>query len=258
MKVVILCGGRGTRIQGVEDGVPKPMIPVGDRPILWHVMKCYMRYGFNEFVLALGYKQETIRDWFLHFYEYTEDLVKVYNMYTSFPQLPYTEENRFSVALVDTGLDTMTGGRVRRIEKWIGEDEDFMLTYGDGVGNVNVKDLVEWHKSHGKILTITGVRPPGRFGELEYEKEFGLVTGFNEKSQTTKGRINGGFMVCRRGIFEYLGEDDVLEGLPMLDLVADKEVMVYRHNGFWQCMDTPRDYEMLNKMAREEVSPWEE
>ncbi|WP_294259770.1 sugar phosphate nucleotidyltransferase [Propionivibrio sp.] len=220
MKVVILCGGFGTRIRDVADNIPKPMIPVGRYPILWHIMKYYAQGGYMDFVLCLGYKSDLIKDFFLNYEALTRDFtISLGNAKT--PEFHTRhDESDWRVTLAETGLSAMTGARVRKIRTYIGDDEDFMLTYGDGLGDVDLDRLLKFHKSHGKILTVTGVRPPGRFGEL-MANGLGLVTEFNEKPQATGGRISGGFFVCRRELFDYLDdrEDLVFEQEPMRRLV---------------------------------------
>ena len=258
MKTVILCGGYGTRIRGVADNLPKPMIPVGEFPILWHIMKYYSSYGYKDFVLCLGYKAHVIKDFFLNYEMSTRDFTIKMDRKKS--EIDFHSENTeadWNVTLANTGLNTMTGARVRKVEKYLGDDEHFMLTYGDGVGDVDIDALIKFHKSHGKVCTISGVRPPGRFGEL-VQGSNNLITGFNEKPQVTGGRINGGFFVCRREFFEYLSLDDglVLEEEPMQKLVKDRQLVVFEHDGFWQPMDTAREYSLLNKLYKSDSAPW--
>jgi glucose-1-phosphate cytidylyltransferase len=257
MKIVILCGGYGTRIRDVSDDIPKPMIPIGRLPILWHVMKYYASYSHKDFILCLGYKGQAIKNFFLDYEAYTRDCTVTLGAAQSIKFHTNHEEVDWRITLADTGLDTMTGGRVRRIRQYVGDDENFMLTYGDGVSNVDLDALLAFHQSHGRILTITGVRPPGRFGELMSD-DLGLVTEFNEKPQATGGRISGGFFVCRRELFDYLDDRDdlVLEQEPMHALVKDRQLAVYEHNDFWQCMDTYRDWQLLNKLLDQEQAPW--
>ena len=258
MKVVILCGGFGTRIRDVADNIPKPMIPIGRYPILWHIMKYYASYGFKEFVLCLGYKSQVIKDFFRNYETHTKDFTIVLGhgggdirFHTGH------DESDWQVTLADTGLDTMTGARIRKIKNYLGDDEQFMLTYGDGVGDVDLFKLMEFHEAHGRMLTVTGVRPPGRFGELMSDAE-GLVSEFNEKPQATAGRISGGFFLCRREIFDYLDdrEDLVFEQGPMRRLVADRQLFFYPHDGFWQPMDTHREYLLLNQLFDSGKAPW--
>ena len=257
MKVVILAGGFGTRIRDVADDIPKPMIPIGPYPILWHIMKYYSSFGFKDFVLCLGYKGNVIRDFFLNYEAYTRDItLKLGNTKELIYHNCHSEAD-WSVTLVDTGLNAMTGARIGRILPYIGEDEDFMLTYGDGVGDINLEGLYSFHRRHGKVLTVTGVRPPGRFGELGCDED-GLVLEFNEKPQATGGRISGGYFIANRRIFDYLGDADnlVFEQGPMRSLVSEGNLMVFEHDGFWQPMDTSREYQSLNELYSAGKAPW--
>lgn len=257
MKVVILCGGQGTRIRDVSDNMPKPMIPVGGFPIVWHIMKYYASGGHRDFILCLGYKGQAIKDFFLNYEAHTRDFTISLGASKSVEYHTDHEESDWRVTLADTGADALTGARVRRIRKYIGEDESFMLTYGDGVGDIDIEKLTAFHRSHGRILTVTGVRPPGRFGELMSDDQ-GLVTEFNEKPQATGGCISGGFFVCRRELFDYLDdrEDLTFEQEPMRALVRDKQLAVYGHDGFWQCMDTYRDWQFLDGLCEKGKAPW--
>lgn len=258
MKTVILCGGYGTRIREVAENIPKPMIPIGERPILWHIMKYYAQYGYMDFVLCLGYKSEVIKNYFFNYGAIPTDLT--ITLGADMPSIPrkITDENGWKITLAETGLDTMTGARLKRVQKHIGSDEHFLLTYGDGVGNVDLDALMQFHLSHGKVATVTGVHPPGRFGELEYNPTTKEVEGFNEKPQVSGGRINGGFFVFRREIFDYLSdeEDVVLEQEPIRRLVADGQMRVFEHDGFWQPMDTSREYGLLNEMYKNKTATW--
>ena len=235
MKTVILCGGRGTRIRDVAEHIPKPMVPLGNRPILWHLMQYYAHWGNREFILCLGYKGNVIRRYFATSHQ----------------------EPSWTVTPADTGLNTMTGGRIKRIQKYVASDNNFMLTYGDGLGTIDLKRLLAFHLSHGKILTVSGVRPPSRFGELQMNPK-GLITAFNEKPQVSQGRISGGFFVCRKEIFRYLNNriDLVFEQEPIRRLVRDRQAIVYKHDGFWQPMDTYRDYLYLNGLLKKRKAPW--
>lgn len=257
MKVVILCGGYGTRIRDVADDIPKPMIPIGNLPILWHIMKYYSALGFNDFVLCLGYKGHAIKDFFLNYNAHISDFTMKLGDMKSIKYHNLHNEADWNITFAETGLNSMTGARVKKIKKYIGEDEHFMLTYGDGVGNVNIEKLIANHISADKTLTLTGVRPPGRFGELMCNND-GIVTEFNEKPQTTGGRISGGFFVCNRRVFDYLDDRDdlVFEQEPMRELVKNGELMVYEHNGFWQPMDTYREYKLLNELYNKGEAPW--
>jgi len=257
VKVVILCGGYGTRIRDVAEDLPKPMIPIGRFPILWHIMKYYAHYGHKDFVLCLGYKGQVIKDFFLNYEAYTRDCTVTLGAKKSIEFHTNHAETDWQVTLADTGLETMTGGRIRRIRQYVGDDENFLLTYGDGLSNINLDALLRFHKSHGRVLTVTGVRPPGRYGELVSDTD-SLATEFNEKPQASGGRISGGFFVCRRELFDYLDDrDDLLfEQEPMQALVHDRQLAVYEHDDFWQCMDTHRDWQLLNTLFKQGQTPW--
>ncbi|MBX9696594.1 MAG: glucose-1-phosphate cytidylyltransferase [Alphaproteobacteria bacterium] len=255
MKTVILAGGYGTRIRDVTHDIPKPMIPVGNHPIIWHIMKGYAHYDMKDFILCLGYKSDVIKDYFLNYQnrqsEFTLDLATQYIQYHSH----YTAED-WRITFAETGLNAQTGARVFRVKKYIEKDDCFMLTYGDGVGDVNIKDLLAFHKSHGKLVTVTGGHPPGRFGELDIEGDH--VIGFNEKPQATEGWISSGFFVCNRKFLDYLTpeEDLILERKPLESVVQDNQMMVYKHEGFWHPMDTSRDYLLLNQLWDHNKAPW--
>ena len=255
MKVVLLCGGYGTRIRDVADNIPKQMIPIGRYPILWHIMKYYSCFDFNEFVLCLGYKGLTIKEFFLNYETQTKDFTIELSQRDKIEFHTDHDESDWSVTLVDTGLNAMTGARIARIKKYVG-DEDFMLTYGDGVGDIDIDALLSFHKSHNKALTVTGVRPPGRFGELVSEN--GQIIEFNEKPQASGGRISGGFFVARSSLFDYIDDDEklVFEQEPIKKMVEDGEIMVYEHDSFWQPMDTSREYILLNELYEKGKAPW--
>lgn len=257
MKVMILCGGLGTRIRDVAENVPKPMVHVGGYPILWHIMNYYAHAGFRDFVLCLGYKGQAIKDFFLNYEPHTRDFTITLGGKGGIEFHDSRALAQWRVTLADTGESAKTGARVRRAFKYIGDDEEFLLTYGDGVGDVDLAALVAFHRARGKAMTVTGVRPPGRFGELVNSPD-GRVVEFNEKPQASGGRISGGFFVCSRKVFDYLPDDEelVLETEPMRRLVADGELMVYEHDGFWQPMDTFRDYELLNGLYQSGNAPW--
>lgn len=257
MKVVILCGGFGSRIRDVSETIPKPMIPIGGRPILWHIMKYYASHGFKEFILCLGYKKEVITDFFHSYRSHMQDSTVVLGRGGEPRYHGAPDGADWTVTLADTGQNALTGARVRRIRKYVADDENFMLTYGDGVGDVALDRLLAFHQSHGKILTVTGVRPPGRFGEIVARAD-GMVTEFNEKPQATAGRISGGFFVCRRELFDYLDDREALvfEQDPMNRLVADGQMALFEHDGFWQPMDTSREYEYLNAIYLAGKAPW--
>lgn len=257
MKVVILCGGRGTRIREVSEIMPKPMIAVAGYPIIWHIMKYYAHWGHQEFVLCLGFKGGMIKDFFLNYEARTRDLTIALGKERAIEYHGDNVEQDWRVTLADTGLDAMTGARVRQAARYLEGEENFMLTYGDGVGDIDLDQLLEFHLAHGKVLTVTGVRPPGRFGEMAHD-ENGLVAEFNEKPQAGAGRISGGFFVCRKELFDYLEprDDLMFEQEPLRRLVQERQMMVYEHDGFWQCMDTPRDYSLLNNLCKQGEAPW--
>ena len=255
MKVVILCGGYGTRIRDITDDIPKPMIPIGPYPILWHIMKYYSNSSYNNFVLCLGYKKDVIKDFFLNYAAHTRDFTIALGKQDSIDFHTNHDESDWKVTLADTGLNSMTGARIKKIQKYVG-NEDFILTYGDGVGDIDIDALLSFHKSHNKALTVTGVRPPGRFGELVSEN--GQIIEFNEKPQVSGGRISGGFFVARSSLFNYINDDEklVFEKEPMNKLVKDGEIMVYEHDGFWQPMDTSREFNLLNDLYEKGEAPW--
>ena len=253
MKVVLLAGGFGTRISEESHLRPKPMIEIGEKPILWHIMKYYSQYGFHEFVVCLGYKQYVVKeffaDYFLHMSDVTFDLannqMEVHNNYSE----------PWKVTLVDTGLKTMTGGRVKRIRPYVG-DEPFMLTYGDGLADVDLKKLEEFHRQHGRIATITAVNVGQRFGVLDIQQG-GRIQAFREKNDRDGALINGGFMVMNPQVFDYIqGDDTVLEKEPLENLARDGELMAFTHDGFWKCMDTQRDKMQLEAMWESGQAPW--
>jgi glucose-1-phosphate cytidylyltransferase len=255
MKVVILAGGFGTRIRDVADDIPKPMIPIGPYPILWHIMKYYASFGHSDFVICLGYKGNIIRDFFLNYEAYTRDFTLDLGSPVGLSFHNDHAESDWRVTLSDTGLNAMTGARISKIARFV-DGDDFLLTYGDGVGDIDLDALLAFHRSHGKVLTVTGVRPPGRFGEL---RSVGAkVTEFNEKPQTTGGRISGGYFVASNRIFDYLqgGDDLVFEQEPILRLVAEGNLMVFEHDGFWQPMDTSREFQVLNSLYEQGEAPW--
>jgi len=255
MKVVILCGGKGTRLREETEYRPKPMVPIGCQPILWHIMKTYAHYGFKEFVLCLGYKGDTIKDYFLNYSRLASDVtVKLGKPGEAVFHNSHEEED-WTVTLANTGEDTMTGGRVKRVQQYVDGDA-FMLTYGDGVGDVDLKALLRFHQRHGKIGTVTGVRPPGRFGEMGITKN--RVMEFNEKPQASGGIINGGFFVFNRELFRFLNDDPnlIFEQQPLRSLAARKQLMCFEHDGFWQPMDTFREFELLNKLWDGGRAPW--
>lgn len=255
MKVVILCGGRGTRMKEETEFRPKPMVEVGGRPILWHVMKIYASYGFKDFILCLGYKGHMIKEYFLNYQAMHNDVTVRLGDHNSVQFHSNHDEVDWNVTLVDTGEETQTGSRIKKVEKYIDGDM-FMATYGDGVGNIHISDLVEFHRSHGKIATITGVHPSSRFGELVIEDK--QVSAFSEKPQVKQGFINGGYFVFKKKFLEYIDNDRncFLEKQPLEAISGEKELMAYVHKGFWQCVDTYRELTVLNKLWAQPRPPW--
>lgn len=255
MKVVILCGGKGTRLREETEYRPKPMVPIGSRPILWHIMKIYAAHGHTDFILCLGYKGDVIKDWFRNLPWMVSDV----SIRIGEPQAEFhtpLEEAGWNVTLADTGAESMTGARIKRIERYLGDDEEFLLTYGDGVGDIDVSESIRFHRSQGRILTLTAVRPPGRWGELQTAD--GLVTTFLEKPQVSAGRINGGFFVANRRVFDYLSDDPGLsfEQEPLSALANDRQLSCFLHDGFWQPMDTYQEFMLLNRMWEEGRAAW--
>ena len=244
MKTVILCGGFGTRLREETEFRPKPMIMIGDKPLLWHIMKLYSHYGFNDFILCLGYKGEVIKDYFLEYDLINSDFTIRLGTKEITRHSIFYDESDWQVTLADTGNGTLTGGRVKKIEKYIDEDT-FIMTYGDGLSNINLKELIRFHRDKGKIATVTGVRPVARFGELSVDGD--LVKTFSEKPQIENGWISGGFFVFQRKIFDYLDEQCMLERAPLEKLARENQLAVYKHSGYWRCMDTYRDLEALNQ-----------
>lgn len=254
MKVVILCGGLGTRLREETEYRPKPMVPVGPRPILWHIMKYYAAFGHKEFILCLGYKGEVIKDYFRNYNWNTSDVTLKLGPN---PEIRYHnshDEEDWTVTMIDTGQDTMTGGRLKRALAYI-QDETFLLTYGDGVTNSNINQSIEFHNNHGKIATVTAVKPSGRFGELAMDGE--TITAFREKPEKESSYISGGFFVLNRGIKSYLGDDAcVFEREPLENLTKDSQIHAWKHDGFWQCMDTLREQELLTRIWNNSQAPW--
>jgi glucose-1-phosphate cytidylyltransferase len=253
MKVVILAGGYGTRLSEETIIKPKPMVEIGNKPLLWHIMNIYAAYGYKEFIVALGYKGEVIKDYFLNYYHYQNDLsINLKNGEVGVVNNHFIDD--WVIHLVNTGLNTQTGGRLARLRSYL-KGEAFMLTYGDGVGNVDISRLIEFHRSHKKIATVTSVHPVARFGEINLESD--RVVEFKEKPQTGEGWINGGFFVFEPAIFDYLENDEtVLEGTPLENLAKDGQLMAYKHDGFWQCVDTLRDKQLLEKLWKSGNAPW--
>lgn len=255
MKVVILAGGLGTRISEESHLRPKPMIEIGDLPILWHILKYYSSYGYNEFIICCGYRGYMIKEYFADYYLHRSDItfdfannndVTIHN----------NVAEPWKVTLVDTGRHTETGGRIKRVKDYIG-DETFMLTYGDGVSDVNIDELLAFHKKHGKLATITAIQPGGRFGVLDLDKSTGRINDFKEKDKEDGGWVNGGFMVLEPKVIDYIeGKLTIFEREPMVNLAKDGELMAFRHKGFWQCMDTLRDKNLLEYYWENDKAPW--
>lgn len=254
--VAILCGGKGTRLKEETEFRPKPMVRIGDRPMVWHIMKTYAHYGFQNFMLCLGYKGQMIREYFFNYdWNHNDVLLELGKKRVS--KLNNGHEENWKVWLIDTGQETMTGGRLKRLASYIDEmGSDILLgTYGDGVCNVDIAKLLDYHYSHGKLATITTVRPASRFGELMIADN--LVTYFQEKPQTSAGWINGGYFVLHRKVLDLIqGDDTVFENQPLKTLAALGELAVYKHDGFWQCMDTYRELELLNKLYLSDKALW--
>ena len=252
MKVVILAGGLGTRLAEETAVKPKPMVEIGGRPILWHIMKHYAHYGCKEFFIALGYKGEEIKRYFLDYYTLSSSMT--INLSNGDVQVHNKGCEDWTVHLADTGLHTLTGGRVKRLEPWL-KEETFMVTYGDGVSDIDLHDLLHFHRSHGRLATVTAVRPPARFGGLIFDGD--LVAEFTEKPQIGEGWINGGFLVFEPGVFDYLeGDNTSLEADTLERLAADGQLAAYRHDRFWQCMDTLRDVRLLESLWQDGNAPW--
>ena len=253
MKVVILCGGRGTRLSEETQIKPKPMVEIGGRPILWHIMKIYERHSFKEFILALGYKGEIIKDYFLQYHARQSDLLVHLKSGTVDYTNPASED--WHVSMIDTGASTQTGGRLKRLKPLLQSEGTFMMTYGDGVSNIDLTALQEFHHSHGRLATVTAVRPQARFGGLQIENN--RVTKFEEKPQTGEGWINGGFFVFEPAALDFIANDaTLLEKEPLEQLAQSGELMAYQHSGFWQSMDTLRDKQALERSLASGKVPW--
>lgn len=254
MKVVILAGGFGTRISEESYLKPKPMIEIGGKPVLWHIMKLYSYYGHNEFIICCGYKQNVIKEWFADYYLYNSDVTFDFSDNNKM-EIHNNVSEPWKVTLVDTGLNTMTGGRIKRIKEFITEDK-FFMTYGDGVSDVNIDKLLQFHKDHGKIATLTAVGVNQRFGILQINQQNDIIS-FREKSLDDGDHINGGYMVLNTQIFEYIKDDTtVFEKGPLEQLSKEGELKAFNHNGFWQCMDTKREMERLEEMWEKNQAPW--
>lgn len=254
MKVVILAGGYGTRLSEETQLKPKPMVEIGGKPILWHIMKEISFYGFNEFIICCGYKQHMIKEWFADYYLHTSDITFDFTLGGEMIVHNNVTEP-WKVTIIDTGLDTLTGGRIKRIQPYV-ENESFIMTYGDGVSNIDIRKLVEFHKKHGKIATLTSVIEKQRFGVLEI-KDCGEIIAFHEKASKNATRVSAGYMVLEPQIFEYLeGDNTCFEKEPLERLASEQQLMAFRHNGFWQCMDTKREHEQLEQMWANGNAPW--
>ena len=252
MKVVILAGGLGTRLSEETVIKPKPMVEIGGKPIIWHIMNIYSSFGFNEFLIALGYKGDIVKEYFINYYYHQSDLT--IDLKEGRIETTNNMTKSWRVRLVDTGSDTMTGGRIHRLRDEL-KDAPFMVTYGDGVCNINIQKLVAFHKSHGKIATVSAVQPPARFGGMMFDGN--KVTEFKEKSPMGQGWVNGGFFVFEPSFLDYIaGDDAILEQAPLESVARDGQLMAYKHDGFWQCMDTVRDRNVLETMWMQKKAPW--
>lgn len=255
MKVVILAGGFGTRISEESQFKPKPMVEIGGKPILWHIMKEYSHYGFNEFIICAGYKQHVIKEWFADYFLHNSDITFDFTNGQNDMIIHNQYCEPWKVTVVDTGLNTMTGGRIKRVQPYIG-NETFLMTYGDAVCDVDIKKLVEFHKSHGKTATLTAVTLQQEKGVLDIGEDYS-VRAFREKKKNDGATINAGYMVLEPAIFDYIrGDDSVFERSPMINLTKEGQLMSYMHTGFWQCMDTKREKDLLDKLLAENKAPW--
>lgn len=253
MKVLILAGGLGSRLSEETSLKPKPMVELGSRPILWHIMKTYSTYGYNEFIILCGYKGYMIKEFFANYYRHRSDLtIDLENNTTCYHK---NHAEPWKVTLIDTGLETLTGGRIKRVQEYVG-NEPFMLTYGDGIADIDISKLVEFHKSHGKLMTMTSVLPEGRFGALSID-DSNMVDSFKEKPKGDGSWINGGYFVCQPEVFNYIaGDKTIFEREPLEKLAQEGELYTYKHNGFWRPMDTLRDKVLLEDMVENKTAPW--
>lgn len=253
-KVLIFAGGYGTRLSEETDLRPKPMVEIGGKPIIWHIMKMYSHYGFHDFLILLGYKGYFIKEYFANYFLHQSNIT--INLQTNQMEVHNNTSEPWKVTLIDTGIDTMTGARLKRAQDYVG-DEPFLLTYGDGVSDLDIAETVKFHLNHGKILTMTAIQPEARFGNLDIDDQ-SSIRQFVEKPQNEAGWINGGFFICEPKIFDYLTNDDscIFEQLPLQNLAKDNQMMAYKHEGFWQCMDTLRDNQKLNQLWRNNLAPW--
>jgi glucose-1-phosphate cytidylyltransferase len=254
MKVIILAGGLGTRMSEETDVRPKPMVEIGGKPILWHIMKIYSHYGFNEFVILLGYKGYVIKEYFANYFLHQSDVT--FDLSNNCMEIHNNTCEPWKVTLLDTGIETMTGGRILRVKKFIGH-EPFMLTYGDGVADIDVNALLRFHRSHGKALTMTAIQPEGRFGSVDSNSD-GQIEKFYEKPKGDGAWINGGFFVCQPEVFDYIigGDSSIFERAPLETLARDRQLYAYKHHGFWKCMDTLRDKIYLNQLWEQNQAGW--
>jgi glucose-1-phosphate cytidylyltransferase len=254
MKVLILAGGLGSRLSEETMLKPKPMVEIGGKPILWHIMKIYSHYGFNEFIIMCGYKGYQIKEYFANYYRHMSDMTIDMEKNTITHHAPHAEP--WKVTLIDTGFETMTGGRIKRVQNYVG-NEPFMLTYGDGVSDVNISELIKYHNNHGKAITMTAVQPEGRFGSLQITNE-NKVSSFQEKPKGDGSWINGGYFVCQPEVFDYItgGDKTIFERQPLEDLAKNGQLYTYKHSGFWKPMDTLRDKTQLEEMIEQGTAPW--
>jgi len=253
MKVVILAGGFGTRLSEETEVKPKPMVEIGGKPILWHIMKTYSSYGFTDFIILLGYKGYTIKEFFSNYFLHQSDITL--DLVNNSMEVHQNQSEPWKVTLLDTGINTMTGGRIKRAKKYIG-NEDFLLTYGDGLSDVDISALVNFHKGHMKAITMTAVQPDGRYGALDISGD-NLISSFNEKPKGDGSWINGGFFVCQPSVLDYIdGDETIFEQEPLSNLATDSQLMAFKHEGFWQSMDTLRDKKILCSLWDNKNAPW--
>ena len=252
MKVIILCGGKGTRLREETEYRPKPMVEIGGRPIIWHIMKHYSYYGHKDFILCMGYKQSYIRDYFLNYHYMNNDVTC--NLATNDLTVHNNHKEDWTVTLVDTGLETPKGGRMLQIRKYLDEGEDFLMTYGDGVSNININTSIEHHKKSGALATFSGVHPISRFATVEMDAQ-GKIIDWDEKKQL-EGYINGGFYIINEKALDFIDGEVEFEEQPMKDMAQAGKVSMYKHDGFWQCMDTYRDYQILENLYQKRKAPW--
>jgi len=253
MKVVLFCGGFGMRLREYSESIPKPMVKIGYRPILWHIMKYYAHFGHKDFILCLGWKADVIKEYFLNFYAFNNNIS--IDLETGNTIVHNGKQPNWTIHLVDTGLHTQTGGRLKRLQKWLSEDETFLFTYGDGVADLDIEAVIKFHHAHGKLATVTTVRTPARFGRIAYDGD--RICHFNEKPQSGEGWINGGFFVLNRKAIDYIeGDETPWENAPLEGLARDGQMIGYRHNGFWSCMDTLREKNYLEELWASQKAPW--